>query len=297
MPIVGIYGISQYLDPPEWDRVWMLFSKMESIGNPAPYEVRVFSTLNSPASCATYLVAGITLLWLRREMWLTAIIAMPMAVTLLVSLYRTAWISLAAEIILFAAFRATRKRTLVIVACLAATAIVAVGAGQFGDAITNRFSTLSDGSNDGSARVRMSEYATVYAHADGLAVGMGAIDLRMPNTFGLLDGTIIQLLVTMGLFVGPICLLALLWPSVRGLLDNGNYYNPTETAVVRALVLGELLQMPMGNVTNGEMGFLFWLVIGIAAGGPEKRAFAPDGSVARLPSPHYTVTPVNQVPT
>ena len=41
-PVMGIYALLQYLDPPDWDRLWMIRSKMDSIGEPYPYKVRVF---------------------------------------------------------------------------------------------------------------------------------------------------------------------------------------------------------------------------------------------------------------
>ena len=45
----GLYGFLQYLDPPIWDRYWMAYTTIASIGQPEPYMVRVFSTLNAPA--------------------------------------------------------------------------------------------------------------------------------------------------------------------------------------------------------------------------------------------------------
>ncbi len=46
--IVGAYGIYQFVVAPEWDRYWLLKSKLfSSSGNPVPFGMRIWSTLHS----------------------------------------------------------------------------------------------------------------------------------------------------------------------------------------------------------------------------------------------------------
>ena len=45
LPVTGIIGVLQYIDPPAWDRYWMQFAPILSVGQPLPFEVRVFGTM------------------------------------------------------------------------------------------------------------------------------------------------------------------------------------------------------------------------------------------------------------
>jgi hypothetical protein len=98
-PIIGVYGIFQYVAPPSWDRYWMVSAQMTSIGVPEPFGVRVFSTMNSPSSFATYVGTGLLLFGFCRSGWRTAVMAIPCSLGLLLSLYRTAWLGLLVGII------------------------------------------------------------------------------------------------------------------------------------------------------------------------------------------------------
>ena len=59
--LLGGYGIFQYLDPPSWDRDWMINSAMDSIGEPEPLMVRVFGTLNAPGVYGLWIAALLVL--------------------------------------------------------------------------------------------------------------------------------------------------------------------------------------------------------------------------------------------
>src|SRR5262249_31715796 len=99
LPITGLYGIFQYIDPPEWDRYWMNFTTITSAGQPIPYGIRTFSPMNGPASFATFPAAGLLLVLFARSGWLAVLLASPAAFALLLSLFRTAWLSLAASVL------------------------------------------------------------------------------------------------------------------------------------------------------------------------------------------------------
>ena len=69
LPITGVIGLVQYVDPPEWDRYWMQFAPIMSAGQPIPYGVRIFSTMNGPASFATFTAVGLLLVCFLRPRW------------------------------------------------------------------------------------------------------------------------------------------------------------------------------------------------------------------------------------
>jgi hypothetical protein len=62
--IIGTYGIYQFVVAPEWDRYWLLQSKMfSSSGNPVPFGMRVWSTLHSVGPFGAVMQAGLLLLF------------------------------------------------------------------------------------------------------------------------------------------------------------------------------------------------------------------------------------------
>jgi O-antigen ligase len=87
---LGLYGVWQYCSPLPWDRLWMFNSGMTTIGRPLPFEVRVFSTLNSPTPFAMVMVAGLLML-LETRPWVHVCMGLPAYFAFLLSLVRTAW--------------------------------------------------------------------------------------------------------------------------------------------------------------------------------------------------------------
>jgi len=260
LPIMGLYGIYQYIDPPEWDRLWMMSATILSAGQPVPYGVRTFSVLNGPASFATFTAAGLLLvLFLRRSPWSLALM-LPAAIALLLSMYRTAWVALAAGIVFCLFFRATRDR-----AAISLAGVAAVVAGTiftpFGDVILDRLSTLAQGAGDGSVRERLEQFTAMWMRPDSGLIGSGFenVDVGTAGSMAI-DGMLMTCWITMGLAVGMICIGALLW-AIGNAIAAATYDRRETTIVIGALALGVLTQLPLANIISGELGFLFWTFV------------------------------------
>ena len=63
------YAIWQFVDPPLWDRVWVVSAKMYSVGSPQPFVIRVFSTLNAPGPFSIMLVFALLLGMVAPQRW------------------------------------------------------------------------------------------------------------------------------------------------------------------------------------------------------------------------------------
>ncbi len=62
--LTGIYGIYQFVVAPEWDRYWLIQSKMfTSAGKPEPFGMRVWSTLHSVGPFGSVMQTGLLLLF------------------------------------------------------------------------------------------------------------------------------------------------------------------------------------------------------------------------------------------
>jgi O-Antigen ligase len=264
LPITGIIGIFQYLNPPEWDRYWMQFA-LTTAGRPFPYEVRVFSTMNGPASFAAFTAAGLLLVCFLRSRWFLLVSALPAAFALLLSSYRTSWISFTIGMLFCMLFSATRKRASTMVLGILGIVAVTVTLPPFADVISDRLASVSQGTKDDSAQERLDEYAQLWSQPDSSLFGTGFTvgDVGAAGTMPV-DGMIIACWLTMGIVVGLLCLAALIWAAWSMIAVAWRDGQP-ETIIIGALGCGALAQLPLASLTSGELGFLFWTFAALAA--------------------------------
>ena len=264
-PIMGAYGFIQYVNPWPWDRYWMLASRMATIGTPDPYMIRVFGTMNSPASFATYSAVGLLLFGFTRSGWQSALLALPVCMGLLLSMYRTAWISLVVGVIYCAAFNRTRGRAGLIVASIAVAIVLAAGSTEFGQVIVDRLATLGGSvSEDGSGKERLQQFMAFYTNLDDFLIGRGFVGEEFNGT-NALDGEVMLTLVAQGVLVGTLQLAALAWAAFQALgrIDGAG---TTTRIVAGGVILGLVAQMPLATISFGEIGALFWTFVGVATG-------------------------------
>ncbi|MGO9132772.1 MAG: O-antigen ligase family protein [Methylovirgula sp.] len=265
LPIIGLYGIYQYVNPPEWDRYWMQLSSILSVGEPVPYGVRVFSTMNSPASFATFMAAGLLLIGFLRSGWLPALVTAPAVVGLMLSLYRTAWISLALGMVFCLFFLATRKRGAIIMIVMVVAAVLIATASPFADTIGDRLQTLGQGSQDGSAQERLLEYVALWTRWDSSLFGIGFTTTDVGTAGAMaVDGMIVFCWLSMGIIVGLACIAGFLW-AIWNVIAIVREDPRPQMIVIGALACGALVQLPLANIGSGELGFLFWTFAALAA--------------------------------
>jgi len=257
LPIIGVYAVYQYVAPLNWDIFWMRYAPIPSIGQPLPFEVRVFATMNSPATFATFTAIGLFLIGFSKRPWL-ALPALPAALGLLLSLYRTAWLSLAIGILFCLMFSATRRRAGVILVGIGIAVLLAVVLTPFGDVVADRLSTLSEGSQDGSAQERLEEFVTLWNLPDSSLFGSGftITDVGAAGAMPV-DGMIVACWLSMGIVVGGFCLTALCWAIGNAIVAAWTDLS-ADAVMIGALAMGALLQLPLANMTSGENGFFFW---------------------------------------
>ena len=258
LPIIGIYGIVQYIEPPAWDIYWMQLASILSAGQPVPFGVRTFSTMNGPASFATFTSIGLIFVCFSRVRAPLLLLLSPAAFALLLSLYRTAWISLAVGIVFCMLFGKTRRQAGVILVGIVLVVVLAATLTPFGDVIAERVATLGEGSQDGSAQERLDQFVTLWTQWDSSLFGNGFTNTDVGSAGAMaIDGMLVTCWVTMGIVVGLVCLVALIWAALITLwtawADRGR-----GAIIIGALGCGALIQLPLANITSGENGFLFW---------------------------------------
>ena len=270
LPVTGLYGAFQYLDPPDWDRYWMQFATAVTAGLPLPYEIRVYSMLNGPASFATFTAVGVLLVSFLRPIWMSCLVCAPAVLSLMLSQYRTAWISLFVGLLFSVFFSRTRPRAGFIFLGIFAGGAFALTVPPFSDVLIERLETLGQGSQDGSFQERLAQFVTLWNQPDSSLFGVGftTSDAGVAGTMPV-DGMLIACWLMMGIFVGLICLAAFVWACGR-MIRNAVTDRTPEAIVLGGLGCGALLQMPLASLASGELGFLFWTFAALACR-PDRR--------------------------
>jgi hypothetical protein len=272
LPITGLYGLYQYIDPPTWDRYWLVNASITSAGLPAPFEVRTFSTEHAPAAFATFTAAGLLLVYVLRNSWLARLAMAPAVLALALSLYRTAWMSLAAGFLFCLLMPATRGRAGGAIALLAGAIVAALAFTPFGDVLADRFATFGNASNDGSGQERLAEFAYLWSLPGGGLFGIGfqSVDTGSAGAVPV-DGMFAVCWSCMGIVAGLICL-GVLFYTIAAATAPAFRNGSRESVVLGALGFGWLVQLPLACIASGELGFLFWTTTALAISMPQARA-------------------------
>ena len=267
-PLIGIYGVWQHLAPLSWDQYWMVSSKIPSIGQPFSGQVRVFSTMNSPVSFAAYATCGLLLFSFIPRSFIPPVLVpvvaiLPLCLAILLTSVRTAWISAAVSLLFCLLYGRTRGRAGMLMVCLGLGIAFALLFTSFGDVISDRFATMdSSAANDGSGNERMGDYIHVFSEDSRYIFGLGLAPVVGDSKMAALDGQVLMSAYQMGTTIGVLHLLCVVWAGVQGLLRLRRDEAPLRL-VAGALVVGNLAILPLTAVTVGEIGFLFWMLVGI----------------------------------
>ncbi|NVO17284.1 MAG: O-antigen ligase family protein [Rhodoplanes sp.] len=272
LPVTGLYGIWQYVDPPNWDRYWMSFAPIMSAGQPIPFGVRTFSTMNGPASFATFTGVGLLLVGFLRPGWQSLVFASPAALAFLLSLYRTAWLSLAVGLVFCLAFAVSRRRAAVVLVGLLAAVVIAGTMTPFSEVIGERLASLTEGSQDGSAQERLEQYVSLWSQWDSSLFGVGftVSDVGSAGTMAV-DGMVIACWLAMGIVGGIACLTGFVWAAGSAVVAASRD-GSREAVLIGAIACGALFQMPLASIASGELGFLFWTFVVLVSAAPRTPA-------------------------
>lgn len=267
---MAVYGIAQFISPAPWDASWMRDVAqlgLDSIGQPEPFKVRVFSTMNSPGSFGIFLSAGI-LLALKQKLPIAVSTATLMVIGLALSQYRSIWAATALALLMVVFSRRASVRmgnllALFLVGCMLCSTALAP---RIRETVVQRASTLTAMKKDASLESRLKQYEAI-AQNDTLIWGEGLamngtsrrLDKRVSAT---LDGALIEIWCGLGVIVGTAFLLALAVLIVALFRLPPGVGN--EIFFDRAIVSALFIQLPIGTVHAGELGFCAWAFLGLA---------------------------------
>lgn len=260
--VMGSYAIVQYLILPEWDRSWLIDSTMfTSAGNPAPFEVRVWSTMHAPGAYAIAIMAGLlVLLTCKGPLCIPANIIGYLS--FLLTLVRSSWGSWMIGVLLYISALKPHKqmRLFVTISILLVSILPLTAMEPFATRIGSRLQTLSDLGNDGSLNERAEITAVLLNAALAQLVGRGMSNRGVDNGF-------IELLLVLG-WIGTITYLVgcigLLLKIAQIPKELDSFVN-----VSQAICFCMAAQIVFGVPFKGIGGVVFWVFGGLALAADE----------------------------
>ncbi len=265
--LLGLYGIFQYVNPPAWDRAWLegLPGGYEnaSFGRPFPYEIRVWSTSNSPGTFATVLLAGLVLLSGVRSR-IKPLILTAGFFAMLLSMVRTAWLAWVVAIaILATSYRGAKLRNFVLgIFLLPLFALPVLFNSQIRDNISDRLSTMNDLGHDDSMNDRRMMYRVVTGELTHNPAGIGLRNSSALEFDGyVLDSGFLQAALMLG-FAGSAVFaigigIATFRVTMRGATRQSMPYG-TGALAARAIFLTSLVELIAGNIFINISGVVLW---------------------------------------
>jgi hypothetical protein len=264
--LLGAYGVYQYIAPPAWDRLWLEHMLSDigagSFGRPEPFEIRVWSTLNSPGAFANVLMAGLLLLFSIRSR------IKPLAAgfgysAFLLSLVRTSWLGWLVGLAVLARNSKGRQipRLLMSLVLLPVLVSPLMLNPQIATVISDRLQTLQSTRQDESFQDRTEEYRVLLESLAEDPFGEGLSNAETFRGFTM-DSGIILMFYFFG-WIGAALFLAGISLCVRGMASGVNSADPT-APIYRAVVIAMILELLSGNTFTGPTGAVLWICIGLS---------------------------------
>ena len=272
-PAMAAYGVAQFIAPPAWDADWavaMINLGMDSIGRPLPFELRVFSSMNSPGSFGIVMTTAILIGLQQRRLWLAIPAVMAMVVGLLLSQYRAIWAGTLLGTICLLIFGKgkTKVRVLLTAASILLVTWSVTILPEIQQAIYNRIRTINELDADASGQDRLRQYEQFLSDTgndlvfgEGLAISGASrrLDNRHSN---VIDSGIIEGFSAFGIVGGTIFFAGIFWAV--GLMFTKEAGRCQNMPLYRAIAVATFCQLPFGSVHVGESGFGAWLFVGLA---------------------------------
>jgi hypothetical protein len=261
------YGIFQFLAPPEWD-AFLLNSEFgnSTFGRPVPYELRVFSTMNSPQVCACALSTALLVLIASKPSPIKLPALVFGALTLLLTLARTFWLGFLVGLLALIPFLKMRSqlRLLAILVTVGFFVVLVATDESFSDVISKRLDSLSDTSDDVSLTARREAFFKFLGFALTRIIGSGlsGADVLTVDGFSVGDNGLLYILVSLGL-VGSIPYFIGLSSGIVATYKIRNYKNDDLISSAKAIITSFFFFFLFITI-NEFFGVAVWSSIGIS---------------------------------
>jgi hypothetical protein len=273
MLLLGAYGVCQFVALPAWDLYWMRSAEVGAFGQPEPFLVRVFSTMNSPGPFACWITALIILSF-GFGSWLMPVARLAGLLSLAFTLVRTSWGGLAVALVMvvLGSGRKAIGYALGIAVGSVALIFIVTSVPQINEAVTQRVDTFQDLQQDGSLLEREEEATrmlTLIAE-NPLGVGVGTLGRGTVAAgsgqilfTGPIDDGFLEIFGSLGWLFGFLYCGALF--GMAALSFRGAPGFAQEIRVTRAAAVATLAALPFTNIAVSVTGVVMWTMFAVTA--------------------------------
>lgn len=265
--IMGGYGLYQFLIYPEWDKYWVANANMGGIGIASAANVRIFSTMNSPAVFALFLATGILTLLSVRGRFRLVLAAIAIS-ALMLSLVRSMWAFFLMAFIMTMSTMSWKKRFTYMIASLllVALSLPLMLVGPISNQVQSRLQTFGDVNNDISFNARATLYQDftqkAIASMGGKGLGQTGTASRLSESSNInsLDSGVLDLLYTFGILSLPLFFLLFMLALYLMRRLKADSYAQLSASIALAMIA----QLVFFNVLYAPSGIVFFVFSAIA---------------------------------
>ena len=269
--ITGAYGIYQFVVAPEWDKFWLIESKMfTSSGNPEPFGMRVWSTLHSTGPFGSVMQAGLLLLFTSSGPLIFPASAVGY-LSFLLSQVRTNWGGwiLGIIIILGSVNARIKMRLIMIILVMAMCVVPLLNIEPISEVVTTRLESFSNLQKDTSFLERSKSYDRNLNLALSTALGNGLGNIWKVNEKTgqieviVIDSGILDMFFTLGWF-GAIPYLGGLLLMLFSVSNHTEGKLDSFVSAARAIGISSCAQLIIYSGMLSVSGMIMWGFLAMA---------------------------------
>jgi hypothetical protein len=294
MLVMGAYGIVQFVVMPPWDAMWMMGSDMDSQGDPVPFGVRVFSTMNSSGPFAFAMMGAMVFVMAakHRVRWVAAALGF---FAFALSLVRSTWGGWAIAMLIQLMKSSNRVRIRIIVSALVlvAACVPLLTVGPVADRMQQRLNTLSNLSNDQSYQARNQFYAdfakTAFTDVTGEGLGATGASTKLSSNngqlgkYGSFDSGVMNIPFVLGWPGTLLYLSGVLWLIVRAVREALRMPEDRYATACLSLAISIFAMLVFTNSLVGTGGLLlFSSVFSLLAAGHWRKLTRPPARIKEI---------------
>ncbi len=269
--ITGAYGIYQFVVAPEWDKFWLIESKMfTSSGNPEPFGMRVWSTLHSTGPFGSVMQAGLLLLFTSSGPLIFPASAVGY-LSFLLSQVRTNWGGwiLGIIIILGSVNARIKMRLIMIILVMAMCVVPLLNIEPISEVVTTRLESFSNLQKDTSFLERSKSYDRNLNLALSTTLGNGLGNIWKVNEKTgqieviVIDSGILDMFFTLGWF-GAIPYLGGLLLMLFSVSNHTEGKLDSFVSAARAIGISSCAQLIIYSGMLSVSGMIMWGFLAMA---------------------------------
>ncbi len=270
MLVMGAYGVVQFFIMPPWDALWMIGSQMNSQGDPAPFAVRVFSTMNSSGPFALAMMGAMVFVLAaqHRVRWIAGAFGF---VSFALSLVRSTWGGWVIALLIQLVKSDNRVRIRIIASgvLLAGLCVPLLAVGPVADRMQTRLQTLVNLNDDQSYEARNQFYAsfaqTAFTDVSGEGMGATGTSTKLSNDggqlgqYGNFDSGVMNIPFVLGWPGTLLYISGIGWLVVRAVLASFKMRDDKFVSASVSLALAIIAMLVFTNSLVGTGGLLLFM--------------------------------------